>query len=107
MAVRKQAYPVQLELPLFHQKTNPIQQMEETIQSMLTLTWNIALAHISKRTTKELMRQHGKLVAFYDGKVRIKLSTLPIFRLATQKISEIESAFKKAFGITIKVYLEV
>lgn len=107
MAVRKQAYPVQLELPLFPQTTNPVKQMEETIQSMLTLTWNIALAHISKRTTKELMRQHGKLVAFYDGKVRIKVSTLPIFRLATQKISEIESAFKKAFGITIKVYLEV
>lgn len=98
---------IQLELPLFPQTTNPVKQMEETIQSMLTLTWNIALAHISKRTTKELMRQHGKLVAFYDGKVRIKVSTLPIFRLAMQKISEIESAFKKAFGITIKVYLEV
>lgn len=107
MAVRKQAYPVQLELPLFPQPNNPVKQMEETMQSMLTLTWNIALAHISKRTTKELMRQHGKLVAYYDGKVRIKVSTLPIFRLATRKISEIESAFKKAFGITVKVYLEV
>lgn len=98
-----------MQLELFPQtpNLNPLQQTEQAIQSMLNLTWNTVLAHISKRSTKELMRQHGKLVAFYDGKATIKLSSLPIFRLATEKASEIESAFKKAFDLPIKISLEV
>ena len=107
MTFAKQAYPVQLELPLFPETMNPLKQTEQAIQSMLDLTWNTVLVHISLRSTKELMRQHGKLVALSNGKAQIKVSSLPVLQVAMKKIPEVESAFEKAFGVAIKVCLEV
>jgi hypothetical protein len=98
---------VQLELPLTAQKNNPFKQVEEAIQNMLGLTWQCVLGHISARTTKELMRQHGKLVAISDGQAIIKLSSAPVLRIAHEKLPDVEAAFKKAFGCSIKVSLEV
>jgi hypothetical protein len=98
---------VQLELPLIPQKTEPLKQMEKTIQDMLDLTWNCVLAHIRVRTTKELMRQQGKLVALHDGEACIKVPSLPISRLAEDKLSDVEAAFKRAFGCSIKIRLVV
>lgn len=53
------------------------------------------------------MRQHGKLVALNDGEARIEVSSLPIFRLAQKAIPDVEKAFLKAFGISIKISLEL
>ena len=100
---------VQLELPLNLRQSDPLNQMEEAIQSMLDLTWKTVLIHISdnRRSIQELMRQHGKLVAINDGEARIKVSSLPIFRLAQKAIPDVEKAFLKAFGIRIKISLEL
>lgn len=98
---------VQLELPLMTQKNDPFKQMEEAIQNMLDLTWQCVLGHISARTTKELMRQHGKLVAISDGQAVIRLSSIPVLRIANEKLPDMEVAFNKAFGCSIKVSLEV
>jgi DNA polymerase-3 subunit gamma/tau len=98
---------VQLELPVIPQKTEPLKQMEKAIQDMLDLTWNCVLAYITVRTTKELMRQQGKLVALHDGEACIKVPSLPIFRLAEDKLPDLEAAFKKAFGYKIKIRLFV
>ena len=100
-------FPIQLELPLMPQKIDPLSQMEEAIQSMLGLTWKTVLLHISARTTKELMRQHGKLIALDDGEARIKVSSTPVLLMAIQKLPDVESAFRKAFGTTVKIRLEV
>lgn len=100
-------FPIQLELPLMPQKIDPLSQMEEAIQSMLGLTWKTVLLHISARTTKELMRQHGKLIALHDGEARIKVSSTPVLLMAIQKLPDVESAFRKAFGTTVKIRLEV
>jgi len=81
--------------------------MEEAIQSMLGLTWKTVLLHISARTTKELMRQHGKLIALHDGEARIKVSSTPVLLMAIQKLPDLESAFRKAFDTTVKIRLEV
>lgn len=97
---------VQLELPLITQNNNPFKQAEEAIQNMLDLTWQCVLGHISARTTKELMRQHGKLVTISDGRAVIRLSSGPLLRIANEKLPDIEAAFKKAFGCSIKVTLE-
>ncbi|MCU0542223.1 MAG: hypothetical protein MUE44_08520 [Oscillatoriaceae cyanobacterium Prado104] len=98
---------VQLELPLINQKKDPFKQVEEAIQNMLDLTWQCVLCHISGRSTKELMRQHGKLVAVSQGQATIKLSSVPVLRIAHEKLADVEVAFKKAFGCSIKVSLEV
>lgn len=100
-------FPIQLELPVMPQKIDPLKQMEEAIQSMLDLTWKTVLLHISARTTKELMRQHGKLIAIHDGEARIKVSSTPLLLMAIQKLPDVESAFRKAFGTTVKIRLEV
>lgn len=98
---------IQLELPFMQGTANPLQQTEQAIQSLLDLAWKSVLANISVRSTKELMRQHGKLIAINDGEAWIKVSSLPVLRLAKEKIPAVESAFSKAFGVTVKVYLEV
>jgi DNA polymerase-3 subunit gamma/tau len=98
---------IQLELPVIPQKIDPLKQMEKAIQDMLDLTWNCVLAHITVRATKELMRQQGKLIALNDGEACIKVPSLPISRLAEDKLPDVEAAFKKAFGCTIKVSLVI
>lgn len=98
---------VQLELPVISHNTDTLKQMEKAIQDMLDLTWNCVLAHITVRATKELMRQQGKLIALSDGEACIKVPSLPIFRLAEDKLSDVEAAFKKAFGYKIKIRLVV
>ncbi len=100
-------FPIQLELPVMPQKIDPLKQMEEAIQSMLGVTWKTVLLHISPRSTKELMRQHGKLIAIHDGEARIKVSSTSVLLMAIQKLPEIESAFTKAFDTTVKIRLEV
>ena len=96
---------VQLELPFF-KDMNPLIQMQQAIQSMLDLTWNAVLLHISKPATKELLRQHGKLMAFSDGEAWVKVSSPQLFKLVHNKISELEAAFLKAFGIPVRIHLE-
>ncbi|MEG4532879.1 hypothetical protein [Microcoleus sp. D2_18a_D3] len=100
-------FPIQLELFVMPQKIDPLKQMEEAIQSILDLTWKTVLLQISPRSTKELMRQHGKLMALNDREARIKVSSTPLLLMAIQKLPDVESAFRKAFGTTIKIHLEV
>ncbi|WP_442921819.1 hypothetical protein [Microcoleus sp. ARI1-A5] len=73
----------------------------------MDITWKTLLLHISPRTTKELMRQHGKLIAINDGEARIQVSSTPVLLMAIQKLPDIESAFSKAFGTTVKIRIEV
>lgn len=108
MNLKNQAYSTQLELPgVLPKKNNTLKQMEEAIQSMLSVTWTTVLSHISPRSTKELMLQHGKLIALNDGEAWIKVSSTPLLLMAIQKLPEIESAFRKAFDTTVKIRLEV
>ncbi len=108
MTLKNQAYPTQLELPgVLPKKNDSLKQMEEAIQSMLGLTWKTVLLHISPRSTKELMRQHGQLIALNDGEARIKVSSTPVLLMVIQKLPDVESAFRKAFGATVKIRLEV
>jgi hypothetical protein len=97
----------QLELPVIPQKTEPLHQMEKAIQEMLELTWNGVLAHIPMRATKKLMSGHGKLVALSNGEAWIRVSSQPLYKIAQAKLPEIEVGFQKAFGVQVKVHLEV
>ncbi len=96
----------QLELP-FMQEMNPFNQMQNVIQNLLNLTWNTVLANLTKPGTKELMRQHGKLIAIQNGEAWIKISSPPLLRLAQNKVKELELAFQQAFGVSIKVHLQI
>ena len=108
MNLKNQAYSTQLELPgVLPKKNDPLKQMEEAIQSMLGVTWTTVLPHISPRSTKELMRQHGKLMALNDGEAWIKVSSTSVLLMANQKLPDVESAFRKAFDTTVKIRLEV
>jgi len=99
---------VQLELPgVLPKKMDTLKQMEEAMQAMLDLTWKTVLLHISPRTTKELIRQHGKLIALNDGEAWIQVSSTPLLLMAIQKLPDIELAFSKAFGTTVKIRMEV
>ncbi|MEG4215987.1 hypothetical protein QUA27_03310 [Microcoleus sp. Pol14C6] len=98
----------QLELPgVLPQKNDTLKQIEEAMQGLLDLTWKTVLLQISPRSAKELMRQHGKLMAFNDREARIKVSSTPLLLMAIQKLPDVELAFRKAFGTTVKIRLEV
>ena len=108
MNLKNQAYSTQLELPgVLPKKNDPLKQMEGAMQAMLGVTWKTVLLHISPRSTKELMRQHGKLMALNDGEAWIKVSSTSVLLMANQKLPDVESAFRKAFGTTVKIRLEV
>ncbi|MEP0859751.1 hypothetical protein [Trichocoleus sp. DQ-U1] len=98
---------LQMELPLNIEKIDPLKQMEKAIQDMLDLIWKGVILHISVKTTKTLMSQHGKLIACSNGEACVKVPSLPIFRMAREKLPDVEAAFKKAFGYNIKVSLVV
>ena len=98
---------VQMELPINLETIDPLKQMEKAIQDMLDLIWKGVILHISVKTTKALMSQHGKLIAFSNREACIKVRSLPIFLLAQEKLPDVEVAFKKAFGHSIKVNLVV
>ena len=53
------------------------------------------------------MRQHGKLIALNDGEAWIQVSSTPLLLMAIKELPEIESAFSKAFGTTVKIRMEV
>jgi DNA polymerase-3 subunit gamma/tau len=95
----------QLELS-FMKEMNALNQTQNAIQGMLNLTWNNVLVNLTKPGTKELMRQHGKLIAIHNGEVWIKMSSPQLLRLVQYRISEVELAFQKAFGVSIKIHLE-
>lgn len=108
MNLQNQAYSTQLELPgVLPKKNDPLKQMEGAMQAVLELTWKNVLLHISARNTKELMRQHGKLIALNDGEAWIKVSSTSVLLMANQKLPDVESAFRKAFDTTVKIRLEV
>ncbi|MCU0541157.1 MAG: hypothetical protein MUE44_03090 [Oscillatoriaceae cyanobacterium Prado104] len=108
MTLKHQAYPRQLELPgVLPKKNDTLKQMEEAMKGMLDLTWKTVLLHISPRSTKELMQQHSKLIALNDDEARIKVSSTPVLLMAIEKLPDIESAFRKAFGTTVKIRMEV
>lgn len=108
MTLKNNAYPTQLELPgVLSKKMDTLKQMEEAIQEMLDITWTTVLPHISPLSTKELMRQHGKLIALNHGEARIQFPSTPVLLMAIEKIPDVESAFRKAFGTTVKIRMEV
>ncbi|MEW5855975.1 MAG: hypothetical protein AB1861_01105 [Cyanobacteriota bacterium] len=74
---------------------------------MLDIIWNGVILQISRPTTKHLMSQHGKLIALCNGEAYLKVPSLPIFRMAREKLPDVEAAFKKAFGYNIKVSLVI
>jgi DNA polymerase-3 subunit gamma/tau len=98
---------VQLELPVNLEKIDHLKPMQQAIQNMLDLIWNGVILHIPRPTTKHLMSQHGKLIAFSNGEAYIKVPSLPIFRMAREKLPDVEAAFKKAFGYKVKVSLVI
>ena len=98
---------IQLELPIISQKMDTLKSVENAIQEMLDITWKAVLAHISMRTTKKLMSEHGKLVALHNGEALIRISSLPLYRITQTKLPEIETGFQKAFGVRVKVRIEV
>lgn len=98
---------VQLELPLIPQKMETIKHMENAIQEMLQLTWNTVLIHMPLRTTKKLMSEHSTLIALHNGEALIRISSLPLYKIAQTKLPEIETSFQKAFGVRVRVRLEV
>lgn len=98
---------VQLELPVMPEQMNQLKQIEKAIQEMLQLAWNTVLAQISMPATKALMSEHGKLVTLSNGEAWIRVTSMPLYKIAQAKLPEIEAGFQKAFGVQVKVRLEV
>lgn len=94
-----------MELPGVSPQVDALKQVETAIEGLLHLTWQCVIANISVRSTKELMRQHDKLLALNDNKAYIQVPSLSILNITQKKLPDIEVAFKKAFGITIIVSL--
>ncbi|CAA9300041.1 hypothetical protein AVDCRST_MAG92-5021 [uncultured Coleofasciculus sp.] len=98
---------VQLELPVIPQKMGTLKTVENVIQEMLDITWHSVITYIQMPSTKTLMSEHGKLVALDNREARIRVSSIPLYKIAQTKLPEIQAAFQKAFGVQIKVRIEV
>lgn len=94
-----------MELLGIPQQVNALKQVEKAIEGILHLAWKCVIANISVSSTKELMRQHGKLIALNDNEAYIQVPSLSILNITQNKLPVIETAFKKAFGHAITVNL--
>jgi len=77
------------------------------LPSGLENTWQQVILQIQPYSTQVMVRQQCHLVAFDGEQARLAVSTQQLFKLAQEKLPNIESAFEQVFGQKIRISLEV
>ncbi|NEP15506.1 MAG: DNA polymerase III subunit gamma/tau [Leptolyngbya sp. SIO4C1] len=69
--------------------------------------WLQVLAKLSSRATRMLMRQQGKLLALDGAEARVGFKSDRLYKLAQDRVPNLEAAFAAVFGHKLRVALEV
>ncbi|HEY9653278.1 MAG TPA: DNA polymerase III subunit gamma/tau [Coleofasciculaceae cyanobacterium] len=88
-----------------HQDVVPHQdnpQLDEVEQ-----VWQNVLNHIKFFSTRELLRQHCRLVAFDGSQAAVAVSSKGLLTLAQAKLPEIQRAFESIYNCSVHVILQL
>lgn len=69
--------------------------------------WNKLVANLHPPGTQMLLRQQAWLLAFNGQQARVGIRSQPLFKMAQQRLPNIETAFETIYGHRISVSLEV
>jgi DNA polymerase III subunit gamma/tau len=91
-----------------HSNSTPASDIERSsnAQEDINEIWQQVLEHIQPRATRELLRQHCRLVAFDRSTARIGISSEPLLKMAQTRVANIEAAFEAVYTTKVKVNLQ-
>ncbi|MBW4656467.1 MAG: DNA polymerase III subunit gamma/tau [Kaiparowitsia implicata GSE-PSE-MK54-09C] len=69
--------------------------------------WQQVLAQVKPFSTQTMLRQQCRLLDFKATEARIGVNSQPLFKMAKDRLPNIEAAFKELTGTTVRVSLEV
>ena len=69
--------------------------------------WVKIVAQLRPMGTQVLMRQHGQLMACDGVEARVGITNDKLMRMAQDRLSNVETAFEKVFGHSIRVTMAV
>ncbi len=69
--------------------------------------WQQVLAQVKPFSTQTMLRQQCRLLDFKGTEARIGVNSQPLFKMAKDRLPNIEAAFKDLTGATVRVSLEV
>ena len=84
-----------------HADANPV------VPENLPEIWGQIVAVLQPLGTRALMQQQGRLLSFADNQAQVGISSQPLFKMAKQRLPNVETAFKQVFGREIKVSFEI
>ena len=67
------------------------------------LIWQKVLEHLQPRATRELLRQHCRLLTFDRSVARIGISSEPLLKIAQSRLPNIEAAFEAIYNSKVNV----
>jgi DNA polymerase-3 subunit gamma/tau len=70
-------------------------------------TWAQIIAQVKPLGTRALLQQQGHLISYSSQAARVGIKSEKLLKMAQSKLPNIEAAFAKLFGQTVKVTLEV
>lgn len=73
----------------------------------LEQVWQTVLGYIHPPGTQALFKQQGRLLALESRAVRVGITSQPLFKMAQQRITNLEAAFTEYMQQPMKVSLEV
>lgn len=73
----------------------------------LEQVWQTVLGYIHPPGTQALFKQQGRLLALESHAVRVGITSQPLFKMAQQRITNLEAAFTEYMQQPMKVSLEV
>ncbi len=89
----------------------PIETPETELSTPLTTDlgniWRQVLPRVKPFGTQEMLRQHGRLLAFDSNSACIGIRSQALLKIAQDKVSNLEAAFEQVFSHPVKVRLEV
>jgi DNA polymerase-3 subunit gamma/tau len=76
-------------------------------QVELKQIWQKVLEQLHPPGTQALLRQQAHLLAFKGREARVGIKSQPLFKMAQERLPNIEAAFQAVFNHAVKVKLEV
>jgi len=87
--------------------TVPPPQPEATPVLDLIRVWDNLIANLHPPGTQMLLRQQGQLIAFDGRQARVGFKSQQLFKMAIDRVPNMEAAFEKIYGHKIRVIPEV
>ena len=68
--------------------------------------WKKVISVLEPLGARAIMQQQGHLLSFDGNIARVGINSGPLFQMASGRISNVETAFQKILGHTVKVHLD-